>query len=184
LAPAERLAFVLHDVFDLPFEEIAPMVDRTPTAVRQLASRARRRVKRADIRAPDPDLARQRVVANAFFSAAREGDFDALLAVLHPNVVVRIDAGAGRPAASMAIHGAGAVARQALEGFTSALAHATTKVHPALVNGAAGVIVTVAGRPMTVVGFTIVADKIVEIDSIADPERVRRIVAGAAFADE
>ena len=95
LAPAERLAFVLHDMFELPFEEIAPMVGRTPAAARQLASRARRRVQGAEVPAPDPDLARQREVVDAFFAAARGGDFDALVAVLDPGVVLRIDAGAG-----------------------------------------------------------------------------------------
>src|SRR6516225_4721485 len=105
LAPAERLAFVLHDTFAFPFEEIAPMIGRTPEAARQLASRARRRVKGAEVPAPDPDLARQRQVVDAFFSAARGGDFDALVAVLDPNVVLRIDAGARYPAASMVIHG-------------------------------------------------------------------------------
>ena len=98
LSPAERLAFVLHDMFELPFEEIAPMVGRTPVAARQLASRARRRVKGADIPAPDPDLARQREVVDAFFSAARGGDFDALVALLDPDVVLRSDWGARRPA--------------------------------------------------------------------------------------
>src|SRR6266568_629796 len=133
LTPAERLAFVLHDMFELPFEEIAPMVGRTPTAARQLASRARRRVKGAEVPAPDPDLAPQRDVVGAFFSAAREGDFDALVAVLDPDVVLRIDAGARRPAASMAIRGAAAVARQALM-----FSNPTAQLRPALVNGAAG----------------------------------------------
>src|SRR6266487_2439326 len=117
LTPAERLAFVLHDMFELPFEEIAPMVGRTPTAARQLASRARRRVKGAEVPAPDPDLARQRDVVAAFFLAARGGDFDALVAVLDPDVILRIDAGAKRPAASMLIRGATAVARQARSGL-------------------------------------------------------------------
>ncbi len=175
LTPAERLAFVLHDMFDLPFEEIAPMVGRTPAAARQLASRARRRVKGAEIPAPDPDLARQREVVDAFFSAARGGDFDALVAVLDPGVVLRIDAGARHPAASMAIRGAANVARQALTGLTSALPK--VQLHPTLVNGAAGVIVTRRGRPVTVMGFTVAEGKIVEIDSVADPERVRRIAA-------
>ncbi len=175
LAPAERLAFVLHDLFELPFEEIAPMVGRTPAAARQLASRARRRVKGAEVPAPDRGLARQRDVVDAFFSAARGGDFDALVAVLDPDVVLRIDAGARRPAASMAIRGAAAVARQAASGLATALRAA--QLRPALVNGAAGVVVTVRGRPVTVMGFTIAQDKIVEIDAIADPERVRSIMA-------
>jgi ketosteroid isomerase-like protein len=174
LTPAERLAFVLHDMFELPFEEIAPMAGRTPAAARQLASRAWRRVKGADIPA-DPDLARQREVVGAFFSAARDGDFDALVAVLDPGVVLRIDAGARRPAASMAVRGAAAVARQALSGLASALRVA--QLRPALVNGAAGVVVTVRGRPVTVMGFTVADGKIAEIDAIADPERVRTIAA-------
>src|SRR5258706_8652307 len=112
LSPAERLAFVLHDLFELPFEEIAPMVDRTPAAARQLASRARRRVKGAEIPVPDADLARQRDVVDAFFLAARGGEFDALVALLDPDVVLRIDADARHPAASMVLHGAAAVARR------------------------------------------------------------------------
>src|SRR6266581_3321964 len=172
LAPDERLAFVLHDMFELPFEEIAPMVGRTPAAARQLASRARRRVKGADITAPDPDLTRQRDVVDAFFTAARGGDFDALVALLDPDVVLRADWGARRPPVSGVIHGAAAVARQALM-----FANPTARLHPARVNGAAGVVVTVAGRPFAVLGFTVAGDKIVEIDGIADPERVRRIAA-------
>jgi RNA polymerase sigma factor (sigma-70 family) len=175
LAPAERLAFVLHDMFELPFEEIAPMVGRTPAAARQLASRARRRVKGADVPAPDRDLARQRAVVDAFFSAARGGDFDALVAVLDPDVVLRVDAGARRPAASLRVSGAAAVARQALSGLAAALRAA--QLRPALVNGAAGVVVTVRGRPITVMGFTVADGKIAEIDAIADPERVRSIAA-------
>jgi len=181
LTPAERLAFVLHDMFELPFEEIAPMVGRTPAAARQLASRARRRVNGAEIPAPDPDLGRQREVVGAFFAAARRGDFDALVAVLDPGVVLRIDAGAARPAASMAIRGADAVARQALSGLTSGLRVA--QLHPALVNGAAGVVVTIRGRPVTVMGFTIVNGKIAEINAIADPERVATITAAVLNED-
>ncbi len=183
LAPAERLAFVLHDMFELPFEEIAPMVGRTPTAARQLASRARRRVKGADVPAPDPDLARQRRVVDAFFLAARGGDFHALVAVLDPNVVLRIDAGAERPAASMVLHGAAAVAKQARIGLRAMFARPVVHLRPALVNGAAGVVVTLGEQPMTVMGFTVAGGRIVEIDAIADPERVRRIAA-AVFAGE
>jgi RNA polymerase sigma factor (sigma-70 family) len=181
LAPPERLAFVLHDMFELPFEEIAPMVGRTPEAARQLASRARRRVKGAAVPAPDPDLARQREVVDAFFSAARGGDFDALVAVLDPDVVLRLDTGAARPAASLMIRGAAAVARQTQSGLAAALR--TAHLRPALVNGAAGVIVTVRGRPVTVIGFTVADGRIAEIDAIADPERVRKIAA-AAFDDQ
>src|SRR6266542_45592 len=183
LAPAERLAFVLHDMFELPFEEIASMVSGTPAAARQLASRARRRVKGAEVPAPDPDLARQREVVDAFFSAARGGDFDALVAVLDPDVVLRLDSGAGPPAASMVVHGAAAVARQARSGLRAILARPVVDLRPALVNGAAGVVVTLGGQPMTVMGFTVADGRIAEIDAIADPERVRRIAA-AVLADE
>jgi RNA polymerase sigma factor (sigma-70 family) len=170
LSPAERLAFVLHDMFQLPFEEIAPMVGRSPTAARQLASRARRRVRGAELPAPDPDLARQRDVVDAFFLAARGGDFDALVALLDPEVVLRADFGAGRPAASRVVRGPAAVARQALVGAIPG-----AELHDALVNGAAGVVVTVAGRPLAVLGFTVAEGRILEIDAIADPDRVRRI---------
>jgi RNA polymerase sigma factor (sigma-70 family) len=176
LSPAERLAFVLHDMFELPFDEIAPMVGRSPAAARQLASRARRRVKGAEIPAPDPVLARQREVVDAFFLAARGGDFDALVALLDPDVVLRSDFGARRPAASMVTRGAAAVARQA-RAIPGAL------VRPALVNGAVGAVIIAGGRPFAVMGFTVVEGKIVEIDAIADPERVRRIAA-AVLHDE
>ena len=172
LTPAERLAFVLHDLFELPFEEIAPMVGRSPVAARQLASRARRRVKGAELPAPDPGLTRQREVVDAFFLAARGGDFDALVAVLDPDVVLRSDGGARRPAASVVVRGAAAVARQALL-FTLPAAD----LHPAVVNGAAGVVVTVRGRPVAVMGFTVANGRIAEIDAIADPERVHRVAA-------
>jgi RNA polymerase sigma-70 factor (ECF subfamily) len=176
LSPAERLAFVLHDMFELPFEEIAGMVGRSPAAARQLASRARRRVKGAKIPAPDSDLARQRAVVDAFFRAARGGDFDALVVLLDPDVVLRSDFGARRPGASVVIRGAAAVARQA-RAIPGAL------VRPALVNGAAGAVITVGGQPFAVMGFTVVEGKIVEIDAIADPERVRRI-AVAVLSDK
>ncbi|MGH8835411.1 MAG: sigma-70 family RNA polymerase sigma factor [Actinomycetes bacterium] len=172
LSPAERLAFVLHDMFDLPFEEIAPMVGRSPAAARQLASRARRRVRGAEVPTPDRDLARQRQVVDAFFRAARGGDFDALVDLLHPDVVLRADFGARRPGAPQVIRGAAAVAGQALIG-----ALPDARLHPALVNGSAGVVVTVRGRPFAVLGFIVSDGKIVEIDAIADPDRVGRIAA-------
>jgi RNA polymerase sigma factor (sigma-70 family) len=172
LTPAERLAFVLHDMFALPFEEIAPMVGRTPAAARQLASRARRRVKGAEIPAPDPDLARQREVVDAFFAAARAGDFDALVAVLHPGVVLRADVGTRLPGAATVFRGPAAVAGQALLG-----ARPDAHLHPALVNGAAGVVITVRRRPIAVMGFTVTGRRIAEIDAIADPARVRTIAA-------
>jgi RNA polymerase sigma factor (sigma-70 family) len=172
LSPAERLAFVLHDMFQLPFEEIAPMVGRSPAAARQLASRARRRVRGAEVPAADPDLARQREVVDAFFRAARGGDFDALVGLLDPEVVLRADFGGRRPAAPRVVRGAAAVARQAQLGALPG-----AELHPALVNGAAGAVVTVGGRPFAVLGFTVAGGRIVEIDAIADPDRVRRIAA-------
>jgi ketosteroid isomerase-like protein len=178
LSPAERLSFVLHDMFDLPFEEIAPMVGRSPAAARQLASRARRRVRGADLPGPDPDLARQREVVDAFFTAARGGDFDALVGLLDPEVVLRADFGARRPGAPRIVRGPAAVARQAFLG-----AQPAARLHPALVNGAAGVVVTVRGRPRAVMGFTVAGGRIVEIDAIADPDRVARIAA-AVLGDE
>ena len=181
LTPAERLAFVLHDMFQLPFEEIAPMVGRSPTAARQLACRARRRISGAAVPVPDADLVRQRQVVDAFFRAARAGDLDALVAVLHPDVVLRLDAGAAPSAPSMVRRGAAVVARQALRGLRSGLPRSALR--PALVNGAAGVIVTVDGRPLTVMSFTVVGDQIVAIDAIADPERMVRI-AGDVVAGE
>jgi RNA polymerase sigma factor (sigma-70 family) len=176
LSPAERLAFVLHDMFELPFDEIAPMVGRSPVATRQLASRARRRVRDAEIPVPDPDLARQRQVVDAFFKAAREGDFDALLRILHPDVILRSDFGAKHRAASVVYRGAEAVAGQA-RGFPGAL------VTPALVNGSAGAVITVRGRPIAILGFTVVDGRIVAIDGIADPERVRRVAAAVLGGD-
>jgi RNA polymerase sigma factor (sigma-70 family) len=172
LSPHERLVFVLHDVFDLPFDEIAPMIDRTPAAARQLASRARRRIKGAGVPAPDPDLARQREVVDAFFAAARDGDFDALATLLAPDVVLRIDAGARYPSSSMIIRGTAAVAQHAATGLAPALR--TADLLPVLVNGSAGIIVRRHGRPLAVMGFTVTDGKIAVIDSIADPERVGR----------
>ena len=172
LTPAERLAFVLHDMFDLPFEEIATMVGRSPAAARQLASRARRRVRGAEISPPDPDLARQRDVVDAFFRAARGGEFETLVSLLHPEVVLRADFGGRRPNAPRVVRGPEAVASQAQ---LAALPDA--ELLPALVNGAAGVVVTVRGRPFAVMGFTVVDGLIHEIDAIADPDRVRRIAA-------
>jgi RNA polymerase sigma-70 factor (ECF subfamily) len=172
LTPAERLAFVLHDMFELPFEEIAPIVGRTPPAARQLASRGRRRVKAAGSSAPEADLARQREVVDAFCAAARGGDLDALVAALHPNVVLRADFGPRRPAASTVVRGALPVAKQARRGASPA-----AELHPVLVNGTAGMLVTMRGRPYVVMAFTVIDSIIVEIDVVADPERVRRTAA-------
>jgi RNA polymerase sigma factor (sigma-70 family) len=169
LAPAERLAFVLHDMFGVPFDEIAPIVGRSPTAARQLASRARRRV-RGQAPAPDPDLARQREVVDAFIAAAREGDFEALLAVLDPDVVLRADRGAAPAGASTVIRGARAVAETA-----SSFASLSPFGQRALVNGAAGMVVAPGGRPFAVLGFTVRDGRIVEIDVLADPARLRQL---------
>ena len=167
LTPSERLAFVLHDMFDLPFDEIAPIVGRSPATARQLASRARRRVRGAGVQAPDPDVARQREVVDAFLTAAHQGDFDALLAVLDPDVVLRSDGGTARPDISGVLRGAAAVASGALM-----TARPSALERPALVNGAAGVVVTAGGQPVAVIGFTVSRGKIVEIDAVADPERL------------
>jgi RNA polymerase sigma-70 factor (ECF subfamily) len=172
LAPAERLALVLHDMFAVPFDEIAPIVGRSATAARQLASRARRRVQGAAT-VPDADLRRQREVVNAFLAAARSGDFDALLAVLDPDVVLRADRGALPSDASRVVRGARAVAAQALTGSQSA--GAERFIQPALVNGAAGVVVFAGGRPFSVMGFTVTRGKIVAIDILADPARLRQL---------
>jgi RNA polymerase sigma-70 factor, ECF subfamily len=169
LAPAERLAFVLHDTFAVPFDEIAPILGRSPTAARQLASRARRRV-RGLAPVPDPDLRRQREVVDAFLAAARDGDFDALVELLDPDVVLRADMGTVAGGPSRLLRGARAVAEQAM-GFRQ-LAQFS---RPALVNGAAGIVSARHGRPLSVLGFTISGGKIVEIDVLADPERVRRL---------
>jgi RNA polymerase sigma factor (sigma-70 family) len=172
LSPAERLAFVLHDMFAVPFEEIAPIVGRSPTATRQLASRARRRVQKA---APvsDTDLARQREVVDAFLAASRAGDFDALLAVLDPDVVRRADISVVRAGFSREVRGARAVAEQALT-FSRFARSARTR--PALVNGVVGVVSWSAdGRPFSVMGFTVRHGKIVEIDILADPARFSQL---------
>jgi RNA polymerase sigma-70 factor (ECF subfamily) len=172
LAPAERLAFVLHDMFAIPFEQIAPIVGRSPAAARQLASRARRRVQGA-APVPDADLARQRAVVDAFFAAAREGDFAALVALLDPEVVVRADAGAVPVGASRVVRGAAAVAEQVLT--AGGFGRLARMARPVLVNGAAGVVMATGGRPFAVVGFTVRGGRIVEIDILADPERLRRL---------
>ena len=169
LNPAERLAFVLHDMFAVPFDEIGAMLGRSPAAARQLASRARRRVQ-GEAPAPDPDLGRQREVVDAFFAAAREGDFEALVAVLDPDVVLRSDGGAARPAASHVVHGAEAVARRAMT-----FARLAPFVRPALVNGAAGVVVAPRGRPFSVMAFTVRNGRIVAIDGLADPDRLKEL---------
>jgi len=166
----ERLAFVLRDTFAVPFEEIAPIVGRSPAAARQLASRARRRVRWAPA-VPDVDLARQRELVDAFLAASRGGDFGALLEVLDPDVVLREDYGAA--GASRKVDGAAAVADQALT--FSRLGGPDLLARPALVNGAVGRVVFRDGRLFAVMGFTVAGGKIVEIDILADPERLRRL---------
>ncbi|WP_406277293.1 sigma-70 family RNA polymerase sigma factor [Streptomyces sp. NBC_00191] len=166
LDPAERLAFVLHDMFALPFDEIAPIVDRTPAAARQLASRARRRVRGA-ARVPEPDVSRQREIVDAFLAAARGGEFDALLTVLDPDVVLRADSTAVRAGATGLVRGASAVA----DTFSGRAQLAQT----ALVDGAVGAVWAPRGRPLVVFGFTITDGKISAIDLVAEPERLRRL---------
>jgi RNA polymerase sigma-70 factor, ECF subfamily len=169
LAPAERVAFVLHDMFGVSFEEIASILGRSPTATRQLASRARRRVQGSP-RVPDTDIAGQRQVVDAFFAAARGGDFETLIAVLDPNVVLRSDGGVLRPAASVVVRGAEAVARQALM-----FARPLTSVRSTLVNGAAGVVIVPDDQPVSVMAFTVRGGRIMEINALTDPERLRTL---------
>ncbi|KRV51114.1 RNA polymerase subunit sigma-70 [Wenjunlia vitaminophila] len=167
LSPAERLAFVLHDTFGLPFDEIAPVVGRTPAATRQLASRARRRVRGA---APDPDadVTRQREVVDAFLAAARDGDFEGLLAVLDPDVVLRSDPGTEKP--SVLVRGAATIAAGAVT-----YGHLARSSHAVLVNGAAGVVAVSEGRAISLMAFTVRHGRIVAIDALSDPERLGRL---------
>ncbi|MFI6335679.1 RNA polymerase sigma factor SigJ [Streptomyces sp. NPDC050535] len=171
LEPAERLAFVLHDMFAVPFDDIATVVGRSSAATRRLASRARRRVRGA-APAPDPDLGRQRRVVEAFLAASRGGDFEALVPVLDPDIVLRADSGTlvGGAAASKVVRGAAAVAQQALLfrqfSFSSELV---------LVNGTVGLVTAPDGRPMSVMGFTVKAEKIVALHILADPDRLARL---------
>jgi RNA polymerase sigma factor (sigma-70 family) len=166
LAPAERLAFVLHDMFAVPFDEIAPIVGRSPAAARQLASRARRRVQGAAA-APDADLTRQREVVDAFLAASRGGDFNALLALLDPDVVLRADRAAVQMGSSSEVRGAAAVA--------NTFSGRARVAQPALVNGAVGAVWASGGRPRVVFSFTITRGKIVAIDLLADPARLRQL---------
>lgn len=166
LGPAERLAFVLHDVFAVPFDEIAQMVGRSPMAARQLASRARHRVQGA-ARAPDADVSRQRAVVDAFFAAARAGDFEALVRLLDPEVEARTDA--VRPEYRL-VRGASNVAQGAVT-----YARPTAVIRPALVNGAAGVVVLSKKRPVAVIGFTVRNGRIVALDAITNQKRLRRL---------
>jgi RNA polymerase sigma-70 factor (ECF subfamily) len=169
LTPAERLAFVLHDMFGVPFDEIAVIVERAPAAVRQLASRARRRVQQ-QAPPPDPDLVRQRIAVDAFFAASRAGDFTALVAVLDPDMVLRSDGGQGRPFASMVLNGSSVVAGQAIT-----FGRLAPFVQPALVNGTAGAVVAPRGEVISIMAFIVRDDKIISIDVLADPIRLRQL---------
>jgi RNA polymerase sigma factor (sigma-70 family) len=166
LTPAERLAFVLHDVFAVPFDQIAPVVERSPEATRKLASRARQRIQQAEP-SPDTDLVAQHAVVDAFFAAGRAGDFDRLVAVLDPDVSLRGDLGPGRQSS---VRGASAVARLA-----RAYGAPEREARPAVVNGAAGAVIFVDGRPTAIMGFVVRGGRIAAIDILADPERVARI---------
>ena len=169
LTPAERVAFVLHDVFDFPFSEIAPMLDRTPEAARQLASRARHRVRAAGRREPDGAVAAQQTVVSAFFAAARAGELATLIELLDPDVVLRTD---GFAAAPTVLRGADAVSRAVLDGASP---HA--EFRQVLINGAAGVLVTLRGRPAALMAFTVAGGRITAVDGITDPHRLRRLVS-------
>jgi Sigma-70, region 4 len=173
LSPAERLAFVLHDMFGLSFDEIAPVVDRSPATATQLASRARRRVRGA-APVPDADMARQREVAEAYLAASRKGDFEGLLAVLDPDVVLRADFGAASPGVPRLVRGALAVTRQAL-----LFSRRGASARLAVVNGSIGAVVFQDGNLAAVVGFTIAHTKIVEMNILADPDRLGRLGIGS-----
>ncbi|MGH3154490.1 MAG: RNA polymerase sigma factor SigJ [Streptosporangiaceae bacterium] len=168
LSPPERLAFVLHDVFGVPFADVAAVLHRSEAAAQQLASRARRRVHGSP--QPDPDLARQREVVAAFFTASRDGDFDALVAVLDPDVELRIDGGVRRAGASLILRGA-----QAVAAYSSTYSKLYPFVRPALVNGAAGAVVAPAGRLFSVMAFTVTNGMVTQIDVLVDPERLRHL---------
>jgi RNA polymerase sigma factor (sigma-70 family) len=171
MSPAERIAFVLHDVFGVPFAEIATALDRSEAAVQQLASRARRRVR--DSPEPDRDLARQRRLVDAFFAASRDGDFDALVSVLDPEIVLRADGGTDRPELSVLVRGAENVAARALM-----FSRFAASIRPVLVNGAAGVVVAPEGRPYSLMAFTVTGGKVVAIHALADPERLAALDLG------
>jgi RNA polymerase sigma-70 factor (ECF subfamily) len=168
LTPAERLAFVLHDAFGVPFADIASALGRSEAAAQQLASRARRRVRGSP--EPDPDVARQREIVDAFFAASRDGDFDALVAVLDPDVELRIDGGRLRPEATRVLRGADRVA-----GHTATYSTLYPFVRPALVNGAAGAVVAPGGRVFSVMAFTVTDGRITQIDALVDPERLAQL---------
>jgi RNA polymerase sigma factor (sigma-70 family) len=180
LSPDERLAFVLHDLFGLPFDEIGIMLNRTPGAAKQLGSRARRRVREAGT-SPAPDLGRQRELVTAFFAAAREGDLDALVATLHPDAVLRLNGASA--SASLLARGSAAVARQATRGLRALLRDRRTELCPVLVNGSAGVVVLRDGRPLALVGFTVAGASLAAIDAITDATRVRALAGSVTSGD-
>lgn len=176
LTPAERLAFVLHDMFAVPFDTIATLLDRTPAATKMLASRARRRVQAAPV--PDADLTRQRAVVDAFFAATRDGDFEALVAVLDPEVVLRGDGGSAQPTVSTLIRGARKVAAQAI-----AFARLSASVRPVLVNHAPAAVIVLHDRLVSMMAFTVTAGRIVAIEIYADAGRLRALGAGRYIVD-
>jgi RNA polymerase sigma-70 factor (ECF subfamily) len=169
LGPAERLAFVLHDVFAIPFDEIAPMVDRSPAATRQLASRARRRIQDTAA-SPDVGMSAQRAVVDAFFAAGRSGSFEALVALLHPDAVLRADFGAGAPEHPSPTVGAAAIASGAVM-----YGNVGREPRPATVNGAAGAVIVADGKVVSVMAFTVVGGRVAAIDVLADPDRLARL---------
>jgi RNA polymerase sigma factor (sigma-70 family) len=175
LTPAERLAFVLHDMFAVPFDRIAVLLDRSPAAAKMLASRARRRVR--DTPVPDTDLGKQREVVDAFFAAARKGDFDALVGLLDPDVVLHGDGGTARTSVTTVLRGAHEVASQALM-----FAKMAPFVRPALVNNAAGALVLHDGRPLSVMAFTVTGNRIAALEVFADPERLADLVGGDSWS--
>ena len=167
LAPAERVAFVLHDVFGVPFSVIGQLVGRSEQAARQLASRARRQVREAGPSTPDVDLPQQRAIVNAFFTAARAGEFDRLMELLDPDVVIRADAGPARPSASVVMRGAAEIAWA-----TIATASPLADFTPVLVDGVAGMLITFRGRPVSLIAVTVTGSRITAMDGITDPERL------------
>jgi RNA polymerase sigma factor (sigma-70 family) len=173
LTPAERVAFVLHDVFGVPFSVIGQLVGRSEQAARQLASRARRQVKDAGPSTPDVGLPQQRAIVNAFFTAARAGDFDRLMELLDPDVVIRADGGLARPGASVVMRGAEQIARA-----TIATASPLADFTPVLVNGVAGMLITFKGRPVSLVAVTVTGSRITAMDGIADTGRLAGLGLG------
>jgi RNA polymerase sigma factor (sigma-70 family) len=170
LRPAERVAFVLHDVFGVPYSVIGQMIGRSEPAARQLASRARRQIKQAGPSTPDVSLPRQRAIVDAFFTAARAGDFDRLMELLDPDVVIRADGGPGRPGASVVMRGAAQIARA-----TIATASPLADFTPVTVNGVAGILITVKGRPVSLIAVTVTGGRITAMDGITDVDRLARL---------